>query len=296
MMRLQVISTGTTISCFLDDEGNPLVNNEGNPTNAGGGSSINRKYTYTYTNESGAPTTETATVSHYGGNHTGCGPYNPDPNNTNATGSTSAYESCEPNSDHAYNGDLGQLASTTNNIYGVYDMAGGAWGYVAANLTKSNETQINDKNPTTPSENTNGSMKYPSKEPYVNLFRTSDGFDRDTAYGTNGEGKAPAWSVKYPNMDSTDSQPWRVYLYNNDYCQWNSCGGQALHETKNYQSVNNWNRSWGSDGSHLSNLTNPWLIRGGRVADTYAAGVFASTSTNGWLGVTIGSRAALAGY
>ena len=292
----KIISTGTAISCFLDDEGNPLVNNEGNPTNAGGGSFINREYTYTYTNESGAPTTEAATVSHYGGNHTGCGPYNPDPNNTNATGSTSAYESCEPNSDHAYNGDLGRLASTTNNIYGVYDMAGGTWDYVAANLTKSDETQINGNNPTTPNENTNGSMKYPSKEPYVNLFRTSDGFDRDTAYSANGEGKAPAWSVKYPNMDSTDSQPWRVYFYNNDYCQWNSCGGQALHETKNYQSVNGWNRSWGSDSSNLSNLTSPWLQRGGRVDNTSAAGLFASGNVDGLSGVSVGSRAALAGY
>ena len=290
----KIISTDTAISCFLDADGNPLVNSEGSPTNAGGGSSINMEYTYTYTNESGEPIAETATVSHYGGNHTGCGPYNPDSNSTNATGSVTAYESCEPNSDHAYNGDLGQLASTTNNVYGVYDMAGGTWDYVAANLTKSDETQVNG-DPTT-NGNTNGSMKYPSKEPYVNLFRTSDGFDRDTTDSANGEGKAPAWSVKYPNMSSTDSQPWRVYFYNNDYCQWDSCGGQALHETKNYQSVNNWTRSWGSDFSYLFCLTHPWLIRGGRVDSTSAAGVFASNYVSGWLGVSYGSRAALAGY
>ena len=290
----KIISTETIISCFLDAEGNPLVNSEGSPTNAGGGSSINMKYTYTYTNESGELITETATVSHYGGNHTGCGPYNPDPNSTNATGSVTAYESCEPNSDHAYNGDLGQLASTTNNVYGVYDMAGGTWDYVAANLTKSDETQVNG-DPTT-NGNTNGSMKYPSKEPYVNLFRTSDGFDRDTAGNANGEGKAPAWSVKYPNMSSTNSQPWRAYFYNNDYCQWDSCGGQALHETKNYQSVNNWTRSWGSDDSALFYLTNPWLVRGGGVVNTHAAGVFASSVMAGWSNVSYGSRAALAGY
>ena len=135
-------------------------------------------------------------------------------------------------------------------------MAGGVWDYVAANLTKSDETQIDGKNPTTPSENT----------------------------------------VKYPNMNSTDLQPWRAYFYNNDYCQWNSCGGQALHETKNYQSVNNWTRSWGSDASYLSNLTDPWLRRGGRVANTSAAGLFASDNVNGWSGVYSGSRAALAGY
>ena len=165
-------------------------------------------------------------------------------------------------------------------------MAGGDWEYVAANITTSdNSTQTNSTS----------YMKNQSNGTYFNLFRTSDGFDRTTAYGTNGAGRAPAWSVKYGGANSANSQPWRVYMYNNDFCQWGSCGGQAMHETKRYQSVNDWNRSWGGDGSSFSNVTNPWLGRGGRIADGSGAGVFASGYSNGGTYVYGSSRAVLAG-
>ena len=286
----------TTISCFIGNDNQPLPNGSNNSiTNVNGkGLSVGKTFTFErIKDEAGNKETYEADIRVYYGNHTGCGP-------ANSSGSTTPYYqdktgySCEPDNEYAYQGTIGQLASTTNNVYGVYDMAGGTWDYVAANLTKSDETQVNG-DPTT-NGNTNGSMKYPSKEPYVNLFRTSDGFDRDTANSANGEGKAPAWSVKYPNMSSTDSQPWRVYFYNNDYCQWDSCGGQALHETKNYQSVNNWARSWGIDDSNLFSLTSPWLVRGGGVNNTSTAGVFASYYVNGWPGVNHGSRAAILAY
>lgn len=216
---------------------------------------------------------------HWGGNHTGCGP-------NNSSGSVTAYESCEPNSDHSYQGPIGQLASTTNNVYGIYDMAGANWEYVAANLTSLDDsTQTNDA----------AYMKAQSNGTYFNLYRTSDGFDRTTAYGSNGVGKAPVWSVEYDGTNSTNSQPWRVYMYNNDFCQWGSCGGQAMHETKRYQSVNDWYRSWGSDYSNFSDVTDPWLVRGGRVANGSAAGVFASSTGYGGAYVYSSSRAVLAG-
>ena len=52
---------------------------------------------------------------------TGCGPQ--------SNGSTSYGSKC-----NAYNTTLGQSASTTGNIYGVYDMNGGMWEYVMANM------------------------------------------------------------------------------------------------------------------------------------------------------------------
>ena len=39
---------------------------------------------------------------------------------------------------HSYSSDNGKLASTTGNIYGVYDMSGGAWERVAGYLDNSN--------------------------------------------------------------------------------------------------------------------------------------------------------------
>lgn len=45
---------------------------------------------------------------------------------------TYAYNKNTFENDYAWNTEQGKLASTTGNIYGIYDMAGGAWEYVAA--------------------------------------------------------------------------------------------------------------------------------------------------------------------
>ena len=58
---------------------------------------------------------------------TGCGPI--------SSGSTSTGTTC-----NAYNTILGQTASTTGNITGVYDMSGGASEYVMGNISSSNGT------------------------------------------------------------------------------------------------------------------------------------------------------------
>ena len=36
---------------------------------------------------------------------------------------------------YRYNTEIGQKASTTRNIYGIYDMSGGSWEYMASFLT-----------------------------------------------------------------------------------------------------------------------------------------------------------------
>ena len=58
---------------------------------------------------------------------TGCGPI--------SSGNTSYGTTC-----NAYNTTLGQTASTTGNIYGVYDMSGGAHEYVMGNMSSSSGT------------------------------------------------------------------------------------------------------------------------------------------------------------
>ena len=52
----------------------------------------------------------------------------------NAANSVSE-EANESGITNAYNTDEGTLASTTGTVYGIYDMSGGAWEYVAAGLT-----------------------------------------------------------------------------------------------------------------------------------------------------------------
>ena len=91
---------------------------------------------------------------------TGCGPHTSD--NTGSyydggiLGTQSACSSSDPQ--RAYNGTLGQLASTTNNPTGIYDMSGGAYEYTAASYSDN----LNNSN----TENF-GSAAHP---PYVNTY------------------------------------------------------------------------------------------------------------------------------
>ena len=102
----------------------------------------------------------------------------------------------------AYNGTLGQLASTTNNPTGIYDMSGGGDEYVAAsysdNLNNSN-TQGFD------------SAAYP---PYVNNYNFSDP-DGCTFNTCGGQALYETESWSYTRFASSSS-PWfqRGGLYN----------------------------------------------------------------------------------
>ena len=73
-------------------------------------------------------------------------------NNNNYTGMAGDSVSARPSSEtNSYNTEAGGLASTTGNVYGIYDISGGSWEYVAAfnaeggdNLTKYGSSMLND--------------------------------------------------------------------------------------------------------------------------------------------------------
>lgn len=102
-----------------------------------------------------------ANGAYYSDSHgiTGCGPWengNTDSyGNSNAswiahknisTGTLGTQQACgKDNPQRAYNGTLGQLASTTNNPTGIYDMSGGGAEFVAASYTTNlNESGVSD--------------------------------------------------------------------------------------------------------------------------------------------------------
>ena len=78
---------------------------------------------------------------------TGCGPQaNGNTNHYDDFGTLGTSQACSyGDPQRAYNGTLGQLASTTNNPTGIYDMSGGGWEYTAAsysdNLNNSDTNQ-----------------------------------------------------------------------------------------------------------------------------------------------------------
>ena len=205
---------------------------------------------------------------------TGCGPYN-------ASGSTAYYTdgtalsadviesstACSTDRElgpkRAYNGELGVLSSTTNTIYGVYGLSGGANEYVMGNRTT-------DATQTTTTSTTY--FKTPAKSPYVDLYAATP----NGPFGT-----PPDWS-----SGSSEQH------YNYDICTFETCGGTATYETTTVQSVSSNTQSWGGAGSYFVYSYYPWFDRGSNsnysnASPFYTNRVTGNSSTSG------GSRAAL---
>ncbi len=62
------------------------------------------------------------------------------------------------NTGHNYNTSDGQLTSTTNNVYGIYDMSGGGWEYVAASYSSD------------PGNSSTSYFSSAARPPYVNTY------------------------------------------------------------------------------------------------------------------------------
>ena len=160
---------------------------------------------------------------------------------------------------HSYIGNIGVLASTTKNVYGIYDMSGGAYERVMGDLSDSpNKTS------------TTLYFNNPTKPPYVDIYLTMDFSNK------------PDWSAISSER-----------FYNNDICTWDNCGGHALHETKLYQSVSDNDQSWGSDYSGFADSYNRWFLRGGNANSGSEAGLFYSSSNTGGANINTGFRAVL---
>ena len=165
---------------------------------------------------------------------TGCGPYDDgDITEYSGGGAVSTQGACSTqNRQRAWNGSIGQLASTTNNWYGVYDMAGGGYEFMATVSTNY-----------VGSTGTNRYFAIAANAPYFDLIQNSVAQIR------------PSWS------SSTS-----ITSYSNDTCTWEMCGGQALHETKKVQSVTGDGiQSWMGDSSMVYSVSDPplWITRGG---------------------------------
>ena len=180
--------------------------------------------------------------------------------------------------DHSYIGSIGQLASTTNNVYGIYDMSGGAEEYVMGNLTGYDDQS--ESSSTRYTEN-------PIKPPYVDLYKESP-YGNFTSNLSDTSNNPVAWS----NAS-------REYLWNNDVCTWGTCGGHDLHETKRYQSVSNYYQSWG-DGysffvysSDVYKNNNRWFQRGGDASTDPGPGLFRSGNDDGKAYYAYGFRSVL---
>jgi hypothetical protein len=166
---------------------------------------------------------------------------------------------------YQYHTTIGQQASTTGNIYGIYDIAGGVSEYIMGNL------------------NSTGSI-------YIGTIPNADYYNNYPGSGTRGGANGSGLFCTATDNSSTGCDSKYVYFGNNQKCNWATCGGHALHETKRVQSVSSLDQSWGWDSSRFVYSDYPWFMRGGSSVDGSYAGVFASSNSAGGAGAVASFR------
>ena len=153
----------------------------------------------------------------------------------------STYSSSNMTEAQKYNGEIGVLSSTTGNVYGVYDMSGGAWEYTAGYDKLGNSSYVDETN----------YGKYLTQE----------------AKNEKGEYISTKYATAYSNGESTYSGS-KIY----EICK----VGEGTKEVYTGTSVD----AWFDDYSNFAGLYYPFFTRsGGYYSATRSAGVFFSSSS-----------------
>ena len=157
----------------------------------------------------------------------------------------------------------GTGASTTGNIYGVYDMSGGAYEYVMGNMKANGNTQ--------------------QQSGYQTAGNQNSGFN-----GPNYTGGATTGGRAYPAAKYYDT--YNYSTSNNDYST-RYIPGDATYEVSQGDGKNN---GWYSDYANFVVTSYSWFYRGGHFSDTTVAGVFYFSNTYGYANNDFSFRLVLA--
>ena len=155
------------------------------------------------------------------------------------------------------------LASTTNNISGIFDMSGGTWEYVMGVLLDQNGKPMSGRN-SKYNSGFNGTFGCP----------TCDSDTSGLTSLTNG--------YEWPEKKYYDT-----YAYSTTNQQYirrilgDATGEMGPFETKTYLTQSRNISSWYADYAHFVNSYNPWFYRGAAYSDGLNAGAFAFPSTYG---------------
>ena len=181
---------------------------------------------------------------------TGCGPQ--------SAGSTSSGATC-----NGYTTALGQSASTTGNVYGVYDMSGGAYEYMMGNMVYSNGQQMSG---------------FKTNNNYNSAF-TGILYDGGTSF----TGTYAFPSKRYYDKYSYDASSSTTYTR-----------GKLGDATKEMAPTGT-SGNWYSDYAFFPYISNPWFVRGGCYSSGAYAGTFAFDSNDGSANIIRSVRAVLLG-
>jgi hypothetical protein len=206
---------------------------------------------------------------------TGCGPITSQSDDNGPTCNT--YETA-----------IGQQASTTGNIYGIYDMAGGSWEYQLAVLTCGDDNHLS----TGRSTSENSGFSNGADNCYYGSVNSTQPVNPTFWPDSKYLNIYPRYSI-FTNVDNSNG-----HIFGSNQCTWATCGGQALHETRSVQSISTSNSiaAWGSDLSMFVVSGGPWLYRGGASHDSSGTGLFASYDHSGASLVGMSFRVVLGAY
>ena len=179
---------------------------------------------------------------------TGCGPQ--------SEGSISYGATC-----NSYTTTLGQSASTTGNVYGVYDMSGGAFQYMMGNMVWTNGQQMSGSSTT---NNTNSAFT-------------------EILYG----GTSFTGTYAFPSKRYYDK-----YSYGTSEKEYTRGKlGDATKEMAPTGTTGNWY----SDYAYFVYSHSPWVLRGGSYNKGSNAGAFGFNYGNGVASTEYSARAVLSG-
>ncbi len=179
-----------------------------------------------------------------------------------------------------YTSTQGVKASTTGTVYGVYDMSGGSWEYVAAyvnngngNLTSYGSSLVNGG--TTNDYTSTQGVKASTTGTVYGVYDMSGGsWEYVAAYVNNGNGNLTSYGSSLVNGDTkTKNMYSRASLdnYKNNYTQNKGVYGDTVYETSMSGSGST---SWYEDYSEFPNKNYPFFTRGSYYNHSTYAGVF----------------------
>jgi hypothetical protein len=211
---------------------------------------------------------------------------------------------------HDYQTLYGRLASTTHNVYGVYDMAAGAWEYVMTVYTDASGTPMSGRSSSPNSGFVVASLSAPTTvSTGICKSGTTTGWcsvsgaitfpDYTAATGGTTMGtsaKSKYWEVidRRIFVDYDDNTDTGYKNYN--YCTFASCGGKALFEVVSVQVLDGMAQAWNQDFSAIGSVYRPWLFLGGYAKDHGVSGLWAMARFEGGGGWDMGWRAVMSGY
>ena len=152
-----------------------------------------------------------------------------------------------------YNGTKGVLASTTGNVYGVYDMSGGAWEYVMGNMSSTADTYT--------------------------FYSQSAGF-------------TSSWYNDYSNQKYVNTYA-KISSTGDDKTQKAYNAGRLGDATGEVVLSTGGSGGWYNDYAYFPHSSTPWFRRGGSYANGSYAGVFGFYYDNGSANSGSSARAAL---